>query len=474
MTAMDFPASPLAGDKYPQPPVPNHPVYTFDGVKWTTLGSEADDVIGASVTVPKMDGVAAVGVEGNWSRGDHVHPTDTTRAPIDAPVFTGDARAPTPLVNDNDTTIATTAYVNNAIAASPVGAAAPIDALAYNGMQVNGSMEVSQEIGGTAVSAGNVTKYVIDGWTINTSGSQVLSCAQTTGPAGFTFSLRGTVTTANAAPVAGNYCAFVHLVESNRLSRLAWGGPSASSMTIAFWVRAVRTGTYSGTIANEDSNRCYPFNFTVNLSNVWEYKTVTIPGDINGVWFRVGLLGMRVSFCLMAGATYTAPAGAWVTGTFYGANGTVNAVAATSDAFSITGLVMLPGNVAPQEARSPFIMRPFGQELPLCKRYWESSYDYGTPPAAITTNGASIISSPSSGVALQMIFPFQVSKRAIPAVNTYSPATGVAGKVRDATSGTDVTIGGTFNTGHRSFCIYGTTVAANSNWQAHFIADARL
>lgn len=42
----------------------------------------ADDVpegVAASPTVPKMDGAAAVGAEAAFARGDHVHPTDTSR-----------------------------------------------------------------------------------------------------------------------------------------------------------------------------------------------------------------------------------------------------------------------------------------------------------------------------------------------------------------------------------------------------------
>lgn len=35
----------------------------------------------ASSTTPKMDGTAAVGTETKWAHGDHVHPTDTSRAP---------------------------------------------------------------------------------------------------------------------------------------------------------------------------------------------------------------------------------------------------------------------------------------------------------------------------------------------------------------------------------------------------------
>ena len=36
----------------------------------------------ASTTVPKMDGTAAAGTEMAFARGDHVHPTDTSRVPV--------------------------------------------------------------------------------------------------------------------------------------------------------------------------------------------------------------------------------------------------------------------------------------------------------------------------------------------------------------------------------------------------------
>ena len=35
----------------------------------------------ATTTAPKMDGTASVGTETKWAKGDHVHPTDTTRVP---------------------------------------------------------------------------------------------------------------------------------------------------------------------------------------------------------------------------------------------------------------------------------------------------------------------------------------------------------------------------------------------------------
>ena len=76
--------------------------------------SDVVAVLPPSANAPLMDGVAAVGTSAMWARGDHVHPT--SGAPLDSPVFTGNPTAPTPTAGDNDTSIATTAFVQAAVA----------------------------------------------------------------------------------------------------------------------------------------------------------------------------------------------------------------------------------------------------------------------------------------------------------------------------------------------------------------------
>jgi hypothetical protein len=63
---------------------------------------------------PTMDGTAVPGVSLLYSRGDHVHPSDTSRAPLASPTFTGTPQAPTPATTDSTTNLATTAFVNSA------------------------------------------------------------------------------------------------------------------------------------------------------------------------------------------------------------------------------------------------------------------------------------------------------------------------------------------------------------------------
>ena len=77
----------------------------------------------ASTTSPKMDGTATVGTELAFARGDHIHPTDTSRAPLASPAFTGTPTAPTATTGTNSTQVATTAFVNATVEAAQVGAA---------------------------------------------------------------------------------------------------------------------------------------------------------------------------------------------------------------------------------------------------------------------------------------------------------------------------------------------------------------
>lgn len=68
---------------------------------------------------PLVDSVAAPGVSLLYSRQDHVHPTDLTRAAIASPVFTGAPQAPTPSLGDNSANIATTAFVQETAGVVP-------------------------------------------------------------------------------------------------------------------------------------------------------------------------------------------------------------------------------------------------------------------------------------------------------------------------------------------------------------------
>ena len=248
--------------------------------------------------------------------------------------------------------------------------AAPFDALAYNGMQINGSFYVSQEKGTGASSVG----YICDGWQVVTGGTMVLSAQQV---------INGSLVsglpncavlfpiTAQASLAVNDQASFRTLIEGYRMVRLGFGTSGASPVTFGFWTAHHRVGTYSVSIRTPTGSRSCVATYTQNNVDTWEYKTVTFPGNTIGTWANDNSKGFLIDWTIAAGTAVTAPsAGVWSGNNYIAVPGQVNAVAATTDVFRITGIVMLPGIEAPSAARAPFIMRPYDQELLLCQRYY--------------------------------------------------------------------------------------------------------
>ena len=77
----------------------------------TNIATTAYVVGQAGSATPLVNGTAAVGTSLRYARQDHVHPTDTTRAPLASPTFTGTPLSTTAAVDTNTTQIATTAFV---------------------------------------------------------------------------------------------------------------------------------------------------------------------------------------------------------------------------------------------------------------------------------------------------------------------------------------------------------------------------
>jgi hypothetical protein len=313
-----------------------------------------------------------------------------------SPALTGNPTAPTPTAGDNDTSIATTQFVTAAVAAGGAAGAvrydaaqaltdpqaqqarqniyaAPFDAMAFSGLQINGGMEVSQELGAVATSTAN--QFVCDLYQNSYGGTMVTSAAQNVSGAmfpGFPNFLGVSVSTAQASMGASDLAGITHKIEGTRFARLGWGTTSAQPITVSFWSAHHRTGLYSGSIRNGAGSRSYAFTYTQAVADVPQYNTITIPGDTAGTWAIDNSIGAQVVFTLACGSTNTAPsANAWLAGNYIAAPGQINAVAATTDAFRLTSVTVLPGNEAPTAARSPFVMRPYDQELFQCLRYYE-------------------------------------------------------------------------------------------------------
>jgi hypothetical protein len=112
------------------------------------------------------------------------------------------------------------------------------------------------------------------------------------------------------------------------------------------------------------------------------------------------------------------------------------------------------------------------EELQLCQRYYEKSYNLDDMPTTITSVSAKHMMSNSGGM-FQHTFSFKVTKRGNPVCSLYSPITGIIGNIYRSTAG-DIAQTTTLE-GVSAFSIDRTSgIATNRRVTAHWTADAEL
>ena len=321
----------------------------------------------------------------------------------------GTAAAPTVTnTGDTDTGMYFPAANEVAVAAGgSVAAAFNSNGLFFRNRIINGDMRIDQRNAGASITLSTTTQYPVDRFASfkGTSGATVTAQQSSTAPTGFVNSIVYTVST-GSSPAAGDINGFWQQIEGTNVSDLAWGSASALPITVSFWVRASVTGTYSFSLNNSAVDRFYVATYTVNSANTWEYKTIAIAGDTSGTWLRTTGVGIQIVWDLGYGSNFNGTAGSWGSSTIRRTSGSVQLVANTGATLYITGVQLETGSVA-----TPFERRPFGTELMLCQRY------YQTVRACAQDNGAA-----ASTKAYTIPVNFNVAMRAAPTI-TYTAIT---------------------------------------------------
>ena len=273
--------------------------------------------------------------------------------------------------------------------------AAPFDAMSFNGMQINGAMGISQESGLNVVTIPPAGNYVVDGFVVGKNTSATITAQQTIGGViGSGFYRAAMFVTAATAMTsgAGDYVFIVQKIEGMRVAKLGWGNAIAQPVTVAFWIRATAAGHASLAVVNAANNRSYTADIVIAGGNVWEYKTITVPGDITGVWPRDNVTGIQLLWTLAAGATLQTAPNAWTAGNFSATTAQTNLLSTIGNQVFLTGVKVLPGTEAPTAERSSFIERPADYELILCSRYLQLvAVGGGYFPVSGLTNSATAL-----------------------------------------------------------------------------------
>jgi hypothetical protein len=232
---------------------------------------------------------------------------------------------------------------------------------------INGAMVIDQRNAGASVTPTN-SQYTLDRYQFYVSQASKLTCQQNAGsvtpPVGFSKYLG--VTSSSAYSIgAGDYFTVQQYIEGYNVADLNWGTANAKTITLSFWVRSSLTGTFGGALQNNANNRSYPFTYTINAANTWEYETITIAGDTSGTWETTNSIGLAVYFGLGVGSTYSGTAGAWASANYTSATGATSVVGTNGATFYLTGVQLEVGSTA-----TSFDYRPYGTELALCQRYF--------------------------------------------------------------------------------------------------------
>ena len=275
---------------------------------------------------------------------------------------------------------------------------------------INGDMRVDQRSAGASVTpAGGSAYYSCDRWQQFLSQNSKYSIQQsTTSPAGFTNSLLATSLSAYSVLAADNF-SLSQQIEGFNVADLGWGASGALTVTLSFWVRSSLTGTFGGALANSAVNRSYPFTFTINTANTFEYKTVTVAGDTTGTWLTNNGIGLRVWFSLGSGSTYTGTAGAWAAADYRSATGATSVVGTNGATFYITGVQLEVGTVA-----TPFERQLYNAQLAQCQRYYQQ---YASGQGAIFRGLPQTLTTGNTFAWLL----FSVVKRATPTMSVGTP-----------------------------------------------------
>jgi hypothetical protein len=308
-------------------------------------------------------------------------------------------------------------------------AAASPDAFASNNILLNGAHQISQSVIDTAVTS---TGYVTDQWEVSRNGTMATLVQRVTdAPAGFAYSLKCTISTAQASLSAGNYLTLSQPVEQMFVRRLGLGGANHTTSILFGWFKSSVAGTYAVTVRDYNGSattQSWIGSLTISAANTWEYKTFVVSGTANGTWGSSETGKSAVVGVTLVAASSIIGAAGWQSADVLGISGHTNFAATVNNTFQFTGLGWIGGSIAPSSEQSRFFSRRYADDLRETQRYWEKSYNYSVLPGSASAAGRVGIVNPGSvTVDIYSNIKFGVQKRVAPTLTAYDWLTGSSG-----------------------------------------------
>jgi hypothetical protein len=356
----------------------------------------------------------------------------TGKANIASPTFTGDPKAPTPATADNDTSIATTAFVKaqayltdapsdgftygrkNGAWSTIVGGAIVSDTAPTGALQ-NGQLWWESDTGNTFLyyvdpggapgqwvqqnvtdiaesktattrnrivnpafqiaqeqtSTSTSTGYFADQWYAGLGGGGTATFSQSITASYPRQTARVLIGTADTSIAATDSLYIGQKLEGQMIADLQWGTSQAIPAVLRFSALTINApGTYFIALRDSVPSVSFVASFTLAAANQWYEIEIPIPACTGGTWPNDNSIGGYLTLALAMGSTYHSPSpNAWASGNFLAGAGISNGWGAAGNDFRI-GQVGLYADPE-STGRAPRFETPdIGDELRRCQRYY--------------------------------------------------------------------------------------------------------
>jgi len=301
----------------------------------------------------------------------------------------------------------------------------------FRNIIINGDMSVAQRAtSSTGITSGGYETIDRIKTEIGTQGTWTQS-QSTDVPSGqgFSNSFKMDCTTATASLLGGASLIFRHRFEGQNLQYLKKGTSNAESLTLSFWVKSNKTGTYTAELYDIDNDRQISKTYTIDSASTWEKKTITYDGDTTGTLDNDNGFSFELLLWLGSGSDKTSGTlnTSWnsVTAANRVSSSQVNLGDSTDNEWYITGVQLEAGTAA-----SDFEFLPFDVSLRRCERYFYKTFDMDVTPQSGEGNYVYRFIRPYSGSTFTGVTEFFATHmRATPTVTLYTaaPSSGAVG-----------------------------------------------
>jgi len=286
---------------------------------------------------------------------------------------------------------------------------------------INGAMAVAQRL--TSLTVGDSTEYkTLDRFAIGINGTtagRATMSQSTDAPAGFGYSMKFDVTTADTSIGSGESFGVFQRIEGQNVQHMNKGISSAKKCVFSFYAKG--TPKKYITEFRDDNSRQVSATFDVTTS--WQRFEIEVPADTSGTIDNDNTAGFLAMFWFHAGSDYTSGTLNTSWGTSTNANrmvGCESIFSSTSNELLITGIQLEIGEVA-----TPFEHESFAATLQKCQRYYQQSYALGTVAGTATAVGRESVQ--ASGTVLSTTTRLTTEMRATPTVTCFGITTGATG-----------------------------------------------